>query len=188
MNTYIALLRGINVGGNNKLPMRALMELLQELGLRSVKTYIQSGNVVFQSERTDPQALSQEIGAAIGQRHGFAPHIFVLDAQALRAALAANPFPEGEADHKSLHLFFLSDALRNPNLAALEAVKAPNERFALIDKVFYLHAPDGIGRSKLAESVGKGWGVAVTARNWRTASKMLEMAHEVAVAQEPLDG
>lgn len=180
MNTYIALLRGINVGGNNKLPMRALTELLQELGLYNVKTYIQSGNVVFQSERTDTVALAQEITAAIGQRHGFSPHIFTLDAPALQAALAANPFPEGEAEPKSLHLYFLDAAPRNPDLAALEAVRSDDEHFKLIDKVFYLHAPEGIGRSKLAESVGKGWGVAITARNWRTASTMLELANELA--------
>ncbi|MCB0093014.1 MAG: DUF1697 domain-containing protein, partial [Caldilineaceae bacterium] len=75
MNTYIALLRGINVGGNNKLPMKELAALLDGLGLQNVKTYIQSGNVVFQSERADVAALSQEISAAIGQSHGFTPAI-----------------------------------------------------------------------------------------------------------------
>ncbi len=180
MNTYIALLRGINVGGNNKLPMKALAELLQTLGLHKVKTYIQSGNVVFQSERSDGAALEKEISAAIKRDHGFAPQTFVLDTPALQAALAANPFPEGEAEPKSLHLFFLDGIPSNPNLAALDALKTANERFELIDKVFYLHAPDGIGRSKLAENVGKGWGVAITARNWRTASTLLALANELA--------
>ncbi len=176
MNTYIALLRGINVGGNNKLPMKSLTELLQNLGLQQVKTYIQSGNVVFQSERNDVPALEKEISAAIQAVHGFAPAIFILDVQTLQAALAANPFPEGEAEPKSLHLFFLDGIPQNPDLAALEAIKKENERFQLIDKVFYLHAPDGIGRSKLAEVAGKGWGVQITARNWRTASTLLTMA------------
>ena len=184
MNTYIALLRGINVGGNNKLPMKALTTLLETLGLQQVKTYIQSGNVVFQSERTDNAALAKEITAAIAQAHGFAPQVFLLDAQALAAALAANPFPEGTGEPKSLHLFFLDSMPPQPNLAALEAVKAPNERFALIDQVFYLHAPDGIGRSKLAESVGKGVGVSITARNWRTVSTIFEMAKAIAETEE----
>ncbi len=105
MNTYIALLRGINVGGNNKLPMRALTELLEEMGLQKVKTYIQSGNVVFQSEHTDLAALSQAITTAIKKNHGFAPQVFLLSLHALEAALAANPFPEGVEDPKSLHLF-----------------------------------------------------------------------------------
>lgn len=180
MNTYIALLRGINVGGNNKLPMNALTTLLEALGLQQVKTYIQSGNVVFQSTRTDRPALAKEITAAIEKSHGFAPQVFLLDGQALQAAVAANPFPEGTDDPKSLHLFFLDGIPHKLNLAALEALKAPNERFALIDQVFYLHAPDGIGRSKLAENVGKGWGVSITARNWRTVSTILEMANAMA--------
>lgn len=184
MHTYIGLLRGINVGGNNKLPMKALAALLDAMGLQKVKTYIQSGNVVFQSTRTDSAALAKEITAAIAQAHGFAPQVFLLDIQALAAAVAANPFPEGADDPKSLHLFFLDGTPRQPNLAALEAIKAPNERFALIDQVFYLHAPDGIGRSKLAESAGKGWGVSITARNWRTVSTIFEMANELAETKE----
>lgn len=182
MNTYIALLRGINVGGNNKLPMKALTALLEALGLQQVKTYIQSGNVVFQNSRTDSAALAKEITAAIAQGHGFAPQVFLLDLPALKAAIAANPFPEGSDEPKSLHLFFLEGIPPKPNLAALEALKAPNERFALIDQVFYLHAPDGIGRSKLAEGVGKGVGVAITARNWRTVSTILEMANAIATS------
>lgn len=184
MNTYIALLRGINVGGNNKLPMRALADLLEAMGVQKVKTYIQSGNVVFQSERTDRAALAQEITAAIAQAHGFAPQVFLLDVQALEAAMAANPFPEGIDNPKSLHLFFLDGTPQKLNLAALAAVKAPNERFALIDQVFYLHTPDGIGRSKLAERVSKGWDVAITARNWRTVSTVLDMAHALANTQQ----
>lgn len=183
MNTYIALLRGINVGGNNKLPMRALTSLLEGMGLQNVKTYIQSGNVVFQSERTDIAALEKAITAAIKREHGFGPQLFILDLQALQAAIKANPFPEGEADHKALHFFFLDGVPQKPNWEALEALKGANERFQLVDKVFYLHAPDGIGRSKLAENVGKGWKVAVTARNWRTVKTMLDMANELANAE-----
>jgi uncharacterized protein (DUF1697 family) len=180
VNTYIALLRGINVGGNNKLPMRALVELLTDLGVHNIKTYIQSGNVVFQSEGIDNTALAETISAAIEKQHGFAPRVFLLDVQALAAALAANPFPESTDDPKSLHLFFLDGHPHNPKVDALEAIKAANERFALIGNVFYLHAPDGIGRSKVAESVGKGWGVSVTARNWRTVSTVLDMAQALA--------
>lgn len=182
MTTYIALLRGINVGGNHKLPMRELVTVLEGLGLQQVKTYIQSGNVVFQSERTDRAALSTEITAAIGQSHGFAPAILLLTIEELQQAIQANPFPEGEAEHKSLHLFFMDAVPVNPDLAALTALKAASERFALIDKVFYLHAPDGIGRSKLAEKFGRGWQVNITARNWRTVSQLMAMAVELEAA------
>jgi uncharacterized protein (DUF1697 family) len=176
LNTYIGLLRGINVGGNNKLPMKELVTVLEDLGLCNVATYIQSGNVVFQSERTDRAALSAEITAAIGKSHGFQPQIFILTTAELQAVIAANPFPEGEREPKSLHLFFLDALPAKPDWKALEELKAENERFALIDKVFYLHAPDGIGRSKLAEKFGRGWGVGITARNWRTVTEMIKLA------------
>lgn len=179
MNTYIGFLRGINVGGNNKLPMKELMTILEGLGLQKVKTYIQSGNVVFQSERADRVALSQAITAAIKERYGFAPAILLLNADELKAAMAANPFPEGEDAHKTLHLLFLGDTPSNPNLEKLEQLKTESERFRLIDKVFYLHAPDGIGRSKLAANFDKGWNVTVTARNWRTVATLMEMAAEM---------
>ncbi|MCE7987844.1 MAG: DUF1697 domain-containing protein [Caldilinea sp. CFX5] len=180
MNTYIGLLRGINVGGNNKLPMKELVTLLQGLGLQQVKTYIQSGNVVFQSDRTDRTALAAAITAAIDKSYGFAPQLFILTVAELEAAIAANPFPEGESEPKTLHLFFLDAAPTNPDWAKVEALKAPNERFALIDKVFYLHAPDGIGRSQLAEKFHRGWQVGITARNWRTVQEIAQMAAALA--------
>jgi uncharacterized protein (DUF1697 family) len=176
LNSYIALLRGINVGGNNKLPMRELVTLLEGLGLQNVKTYIQSGNVVFQSEQTDTAQLSQAITNAIRQHHRFGPYVLILDIKTFQAAMAANPFPEGEAEPKSLHLFFMDASPQNLDVAALDRVKAHNERYQLIDQVVYLHAPDGIGRSKLAEMMGKGWGVNITARNWRTVSEVMAIA------------
>ncbi len=177
MNTYIALLRGINVGGHHKLPMRELAQMLENMGLENVKTYIQSGNVVFQSKRTDSDKLALEISEAIGKSHGFKPQIFVFTIDALQTAMAANPFPVEEP--KALHLFFLDGIPKDPDLSALEAVKADSERFELINDVFYLYAPDGIGRSKLADTVGKGWNVSITARNWRTVSKIMELATAV---------
>lgn len=179
MNTYIGLLRGINVGGNNKLPMKELKAVLEGMGLTKVKTYIQSGNVVFQSERTDVKALSDEMTAAIEKSHGFAPRLFVMDSQQLNSAIDANPYPEAIDEPKSLHFYFLNAAAESPDLESLRDLQKENERFELTDSVFYLHAPDGIGRSKLAEKVERLLGVAVTARNWRTVSKVKEMGAEV---------
>lgn len=179
MNTIIALLRGINVGGHHKLPMRELVALLEGLNLTNVKTYIQSGNVVFQSARRDLPALAQEIGAAIGEHHGFVPKIMLLSLADWETAVSQNPFPAAEENHKTLHFYFLESAPPNPDLALLESLKSEREQFELIDMVFYLHAPDGIGRSKLAAKVEKGLGVAATARNWRTVSKIMEMATAV---------
>jgi uncharacterized protein (DUF1697 family) len=175
MDTYIALFRGINVGGNNPLPMLELVTLLEEFGLSNVKTYIQSGNAVFQSKQVNSEELSQKISAAIEKRRGFVAQVLILDVNEFRTAIASNPFPEAEAEPNTLHCFFLSSLPEQPNLKALETVKKDSEQFRLLDKIFYLYAPEGIGRSKLAMKVEKTLGVAVTARNWRTVSKIMEM-------------
>ncbi|WP_420627373.1 DUF1697 domain-containing protein [Candidatus Leptofilum sp.] len=176
MNTIIALLRGINVGGRNKLPMRNLKTILAEIGLVNVQTYIQSGNVVCQINRTDLPALAEEIGVAIGENHGFVPRILLLTVADLETAVAYNPFPTTDEQYKTLHFYFLESAPTSPDLAKLESIKSESEQFKLLDKTFYLYAPEGIGRSKLATKVERALGVAATARNWRTVSKLLEIA------------
>lgn len=176
MNTHIALFRGINVGGKNSLPMKELARLLEEIGLREVRTYIQSGNVVFKSEEQDLPQLSARITEAVKRARGFEPWVHLLSREALERTIASNPFPEGESEPKSLHAFFLAAAPESPDLEKLETVKSESERFALVNQVFYLHAPDGIGRSKLAEKVERALGVPTTARNWRTVRKLSEMA------------
>jgi uncharacterized protein (DUF1697 family) len=175
MDIYIALFRGINVGGNNILPMLELVEVLEDIGLSNIKTYIQSGNVVFQSKEINSVELSQKICAAIEKRRGFVVQVIILDINDLNNAIASNPFAGIEVEPNTLHCFFLSSLPENPNLKTLESIKKDSEQFRLIDKVFYLYAPEGIGRSKLATKVEKTFGVAVTARNWRTVSKIMEM-------------
>lgn len=179
MNTFVALLRGINVGGKNILSMKELVVVLEGLGLNRVQTYIQSGNVVFQCKTNKMQEIAHDIGTAIWDSHGFTPQVFVLSVQELHNAVVSNPFPEGESDPKSLHLSFLESSPVNPDLKRLESLKSENERFKLIDTVFYLHAPNGIARSKLAANVEKSLGVTLTSRNWRSARTILSMAMEV---------
>jgi uncharacterized protein (DUF1697 family) len=178
MNTYIALLRGINVGGRNPLPMKELVVLLEGLGCRKVKTYIQSGNVVFQNGM-NASLLAAKIGQRIERHHSFEPSVLLLTIRELEAAIAANPFPEAESDPKGLHFGFLESVPSNPDLDRLETTRMDNERFQLINKVFYLHAPDGVGRSKLATISERLLGVAMTDRNWRTVSKIKAMAEEL---------
>ena len=101
--------------------------------------------------------------------------MLILSASAFESALRCNPFPEAAADPKTLHLLFLASAPDSPDLDALAAVQSPTERFRLIGQVFYLHAPDGIGRSKLATKVEKALGVATTGRNWRTVDNLRKM-------------
>ena len=177
MKTFIALFRGINVGGKNSLPMKELVSLLEDLGCRSVKTYIQSGNAVFASKERDASRLSNKIRVEIKKRRGFQPYVLLLGLEEMEKAIAKNPFPDSEP--KSLHIGFLASAPANPDLKALEGLKQKSERFFLKDKVFYLCAPEGVGRSKLAASAEKLLGVSMTDRNWRTVCKVRDMVKEL---------
>jgi len=173
MRTYIALFRGINVGGKNKLPMKDLSQILEQQGYLQVRTYIQSGNVVFNSSQALTSTTTKTISQAIGKTFGFEPEILILQAQQLQQAIADNPFPTDKGN--ALHFFFLEAAPTHLDLEALTGRKAPSESFHLGKQVFYLHAPDGIGRSKLAASAERLLGVPATARNGNTVFKLAAM-------------
>lgn len=175
MKTWIALFRGINVGGNRVLPMKSLVTALESIGCTDVRTYVQSGNAVFRSAASQAARLAASIRRAVGERHGFEPGVLVLAPAELQRALADNPFARAAAEPTSVHLFFLVEAPRRPDLEALNAAKAAREAFALAGKVFYLHTPDGFGRSKLAARVERCLGVEATARNLRTVSALVEL-------------
>jgi uncharacterized protein (DUF1697 family) len=115
LNTYVVLLRGINVGGRNKLPMKALVALCQDLGCQNVKTYIQSGNVVLQCEKTAESLLTKSLTAAIKKQHGFAPHVMMLGRAELDRAMKANPFPDAESEPATLHACFLDATPKKPD-------------------------------------------------------------------------
>lgn len=156
--------------------MTTFIALLTGMGLREVKTYIQSGNVVFRSAAKNRAALAAKIEGAILAQHGFAPRVLLLDPAELRAAMAGNPYPQAVSDPGSLHLFFLDEAPHRTDLPTLEAARTDTEHFKLAGKVFYLHTPDGVGSSKLAARIEKALGVTATARNWNTVCKLAEMA------------
>lgn len=176
MSTYVALIRGINVGGANLIKMDRLRELLAKAGFADVRTYIQSGNVVFQSAHGTAATLAAAIRALISKRAGFEPQVMVLSGRELAAAVAANPFPEAQRDHKSLHLFFLSARPPRPDLDSLARLKVGREGFALVGKVFYLYTPHGFPQCALHDKVERFLGVHATARNWRTANELLAMS------------
>ena len=179
MKTYVAFFRGINVGGRNRLPMKDLVAALESAGAQDVATYIQSGNAVFRTEEEDAALLSDRTRAAIQESHGFEPRVLVLGSEEVEKAIRSNPFPEAESEPKTLHLYFLVGPPEHPDLDGLQEIKGDTERFVLGDGVFYLHAPDGIGRSKLAASVERLLGVPATARNWRTVCKVMDMADQL---------
>ena len=179
MTIYIALLRGINVGGKNKLPMKDLSALIADLGGQQIKTYIQSGNAVFRHQTSNSIELSRELEADIRKTHEFEPRVLLLSMSELAKAVARNPFPAAEADPKTLHLYFLAAIPQHPDIESLEVIKGDRETFQLDQTIFYLHAPNGIGRSKLAAKAEKLLGVTATARNWRTVSKLMRLAESI---------
>lgn len=175
MATHVALLRGINVGGQGTLPMKELVTILESLGCRSVRTYIQSGNAVFEHSPTAAAKLADKLTKAVDKARGFAPQVVMLEAKQFAKIAKSNPFPQAVAEPKSLHVWFLAAKASNANVEALTKLKSKTEQFQLTSAAFYLHAPDGIGRSKLAAHVERHLGVAATARNWRTVCELLEL-------------
>ena len=176
MNTYIALFRGINVGGSHLLPMKDLKLMLEQNGCVDVQTYIQSGNVILHSAVADAARVKKQVAAAVSRSHGFEPRVLLLTPGDLERAAKGNPFPKAEANPKSVHLFFLAASPKKPDLKSMEDLKTETERFALKGKVLYLHTPDGFGASKLAARTERLLGVEATARNWRTVTTLLKMA------------
>ena len=172
MAKLILLVRGVNVGGV-KLPMAEFRQMLVGMGLTSVQTYIQSGNAVFDDPgRAD---LVAGIEAALREKFGLSPALFLLTAAEFERVVADCPYgAQGDAAGTRVHVFFVQGAaaLDQPALQAL----ATTEEFTLTPRAFYLHAPDGIGRSVLVEKLGRHLKAVTTARNWNTMRQLQDMA------------
>ena len=163
----VILLRGVNVGGHNKLPMKELCAILEALGADNPQSYIQSGNVVI-----DGALSADAIGAAIEAAKGFRPYVLVLSGNTFLDIVAQNPF---EAfDGKLVHIWFTAGAFTFDQENA-DRLRADSEALHVGARAVYLHAPEGIGRSKLATKIEKLAGVPCTARNMNTVFKLLEM-------------
>lgn len=175
MNVYIALFRGINVGGNNKLPMAELVKILEGLGAQEVRTYIQSGNAVFQFADMESVEIAHKIGVEVEKLRGFTPKVLILTLEELDRAMDENPFPVSEGDASTLHLGFLAAEPEDVNIEKLASLKTESEHYCLTPKVFYLYAPGGVGKSRLAAGAEKIIGVDMTDRNWNTVRKLKEM-------------
>ncbi|PWQ99725.1 DUF1697 domain-containing protein [Leucothrix arctica] len=167
MKTFIALFRGINVGGRNKLPMKDLKPLLEQQDCQNVITYIQTGNVIFQRDNA-PDNLSN----LVETHFGFKPDVMILTKDDFLQAVANNPFTTYAG--KEVHFYFCK-ALPSPNFDKIDAIKATSENYRIIEHVFYLHASEGIGRSKLVTNVEKCLNVAATGRNLNTVSKLVTL-------------
>ncbi|MEW2297851.1 DUF1697 domain-containing protein [Streptomyces sp. NPDC006743] len=176
--TYAALLRGINVGGHRKLPMAELRALMQETGYDGVRTHLQSGQAVFTCGHGDEESLAAELAAAIGKRFGFAVDVIVRDHAYLRAVADACPFPAAALEPRQLHVTYLSVPADPSRYADIDRAAHLPEEFRLGDRALYLYAPDGLGRSRLAERLARRpvtGGLIATTRNWNTVVKLVEM-------------
>jgi len=180
MPTYISMLRGINVGGHNKVPMDQLRAMFEQLGFKQVRTYIQSGNVVFQGQKAVPSDLSTQIEKEIVAEFGFPASVITRTPDELGKAIAANPFPkESKAEPAKVHIAFLSLLPQAEAVKKLEALATKSERLHCCDKEIYLYYRDGMGRAKLTGNVlERVLSVPATARNWNTVNQLYRMAVE----------
>jgi len=179
MPTYVALLRGINVG-SKVVKMADLRAILAAGGCGDVETYIQSGNAVFAHASRSPARLAADLEQRIAKATGFAVPVVLRTADELAAVIAANPFA---ADADRVHVLFVAAPLAADALAAIDGKRFAPERLSAVEREVYLHLPDGIGNSKLAGTVMKAKAMAAaTARNWRTVLTLGEMARARATA------
>ena len=177
MTRYIALFRGLNVGGGHKVPMAALRRFMAGLGFADVATYIQSGNAVFDAD-ADAASATSTIETAFAHRFGFAVPLVLLTVGQLDEAIDGNPFASLTDDHRMLHTGFFKADPDPDRLAALAPLEKDGERHAVAGRVIYLYLPHYSARSELAGKVAGGdLGAPVTLRNWRSVRALAEMAH-----------
>lgn len=183
MTRFVALLRGVNVGGHNKLPMADLREALTRDGLDTVRTYIQSGNIVLDSPSDEVEVVAARVRSVIAREFGLDIPVVALTDGELRALAEANPYP-GEPDPRRLHAIVLPHPL-TPEARELVALrqqvvtaKASRDTVTVIGRVAYLHTPDGFGTSELAKALTSGRSNPLadgTARNWATVTALLAL-------------
>jgi uncharacterized protein (DUF1697 family) len=183
MPTHVALLRGINLGGHNRVAMAELRSLVASLGHTDVATYIQSGNVAFTAADpdADPATLAASLEEAIAAELNVRPRVVVLTREELAAASAANPYSD-QPNPKLVHAIFLIDEPDADSVAFLAdaqakaVAKGSRDEATIVGRTLYLHTPDGFGRSELAKELSRPRGPAQgTARNWATVTTLLAM-------------
>ena len=178
---YVALLRGINVGGRNKVAMADLRQVAESLGHTEVATYIQSGNLVFTNTGDNTVALADALEQEIARSLAVRPAVVVLSRADLAQVIADNPFP-GESNPKALHAVFRREAMTPDAIAAVADAeqkarsKGCQDEAVVVGRTLFLRTPDGLGRSELAAQLARvGSQAAGTARNWSTVNRLLAM-------------
>lgn len=177
VETQIALLRGVNVGGKNKLPMKDLAAMFVAAGCAAVVTYIQSGNIVCKARPALGKNLAAVIERAIEERFGFRVPVVLRTADELKELIDRNPFVKQGADPELLHVGFLAKAPSASQVAALDPQRSPPDEFVVLGREVYFRFPNGLARTKLTNAYFDSKLATVsTVRNWRTVLKLLELA------------
>jgi uncharacterized protein (DUF1697 family) len=173
---FLALLRGLNVGGKNKLQMKDLAEIFVQAGCTGVQTFIQSGNVTFCTPNTLLKALPSLITQRIEARFGYKIPVVIRTAKEVGEAIRNNPFPKEDSEEQSLHVFFLADAPSLQSVNALDPNRSPGDSFIVRGREIYALFPNGPARSKLTNSYFDAkLATTSTARNWRTIHKLFDL-------------
>ena len=182
MPVLISMLRGVNVTGYNKIPMEALRQLYESLGLRAAQTYIQSGNVVFKTNAKDVSTLARRIEDAIEKKFSFRPGVTLRTTAELKSVIARNPFAkrrEIEPAKLQVH-FFLTTSPGAEMLSEITRLKSGHpEEIVFGSRELYIYFPDGQGRSKLWPAIDRALKKSGTGRNWNTVTKLLDMAEKL---------
>jgi uncharacterized protein (DUF1697 family) len=174
-NPHVALLRGLNVGGANKLAMSDLKTIFESAGCSHVRTIIQSGNVVFTAPAAVAAGLAPVIVAQIRQRFGIETPVILRSGAELRALVESNPFLRAGVDPALLHVMCLAARPGKEHVAALDPHRSPPDEFILRDREIYLRLPNGVARSKLTNAYfDKTLRTIGTSRNWRTMMRLCE--------------
>jgi len=177
MATFIAMLRGINVGGHNILKMEQLRASFAALGFSNVKTYVQSGNVVFDAANDSAAGLSKRIEQNIMLDFGFQVPVFLATSKTVEETIKRNPLLKSPGiDQSKLHVTFLSDDPPKTALGQLQPLAVKPEQLRMLGRVIYLYCPNGYGKTRLSNAaIEKKLSVAATTRNWKTVNTLLEM-------------
>ncbi|HXJ23779.1 MAG TPA: DUF1697 domain-containing protein [Polyangia bacterium] len=179
MTSYVALLRGVNVGGKVA-KMETVRGSFEALGFGQVSTYVQSGNVLFHTKAAGGAALAKKIAARLEKDIGFAPAVLVLSATELARVIADNPFAKEKGiDPTKLHVTFLDGPAPGAGLEKMKGFASSHERFVCRGTAIYLHCPDGYGRSKLSNNVfERVLEVGATTRNWKTVTTLAALVEK----------
>lgn len=182
MAVYIAMLRGINVGPHKRIKMDRLRESFEALGFDGVKTYIQSGNVVFKAGKISPKGLCKKIEECLLKDFGFSVSVILRTREEMEKTIRGNPLlKETGVDPSKLHVVFLLDALAPAALAKLEALTLAPDRSRCLGKELYLYFPNGVSGSSLwKHPLDRVLSVTTTMRNWNTVNQLHAMAQEIA--------